>query len=119
MAAALALFLRIFTLSPSLKLRVFLNGDYGEVVSRTGATSTPFLFCGAFGVQADANGLSYMRARYYSPESWRFLNADPTGFAGGMNLYAYVSGNPVCFVDPHGEGSEYPGGHLCTGANQK
>ena len=32
-----------------------------------------------------------------------FINADPIGFAGGMNWYAYAGGNPVMFVDPNGE----------------
>jgi RHS repeat-associated protein len=53
-------------------------------------------------VQTDANGLIHMRARYYSVETRRFLNADPIGFAGGLNWYAYVSNNPVNLVDPLG-----------------
>jgi hypothetical protein len=31
-----------------------------------------------------------------------FLNADPIGFAGGMNWYAYANGNPLIMVDPSG-----------------
>jgi RHS repeat-associated protein len=53
-------------------------------------------------VQTDANGLIHMRARYYSVETRRFLNADPIGFAGGLNWYAYANGNPVMFSDPSG-----------------
>lgn len=77
-------------------------GDYGEIAGRTGTTATPFLFNGAFGVQTDSNGLLYMRARYYSIETRRFLNADPTGFGGGANWYAYVKGDPVNLMDPFG-----------------
>jgi hypothetical protein len=43
-----------------------------------------------------------MRARYYSPELRRFINADPIGFAGGMNWYAYASGDPINYFDPFG-----------------
>jgi hypothetical protein len=43
-----------------------------------------------------------MRARYYNPHLGRFLSADPIGFAGGMNFYAYANGNPVSLIDPFG-----------------
>ncbi|MGE0496183.1 MAG: RHS repeat-associated core domain-containing protein, partial [Vulcanimicrobiota bacterium] len=32
----------------------------------------------------------------------RFLSRDPISFAGGLNLYGYVGGNPVNGVDPAG-----------------
>ena len=32
----------------------------------------------------------------------RFISADPIGFAGGLNQYAYSSNNPVGRVDPSG-----------------
>jgi hypothetical protein len=43
-----------------------------------------------------------MRARYYSPELRRFINADPIGFAGGLNVYAFAGGNPIMLMDPLG-----------------
>jgi type VI secretion system secreted protein VgrG len=60
------------------------------------------LFNGRYGVMSDPNGLLYMNARYYSPYICRFLNPDPTGFAGGLNFYAYANGNPVTYTDPFG-----------------
>ncbi len=75
---------------------------YGTTTYRTGNTDTPFLFNGRYGVQTDANGLLYMRARYYNPYLCRFLNADPAGFAGGLNFYAYANGDPIQFTDPSG-----------------
>jgi RHS repeat-associated protein len=46
-------------------------------------------------------GLHYNRFRYYDPEIGRYLSKDPIGFAGGLNLHAYVA-NPTQWVDPLG-----------------
>ena len=55
------------------------------------------------GRENDGTGLYYYRARHYNPTSGRFLSEDPVEFGAGPNLYAYVGGNPVSFVDPTGE----------------
>ena len=75
---------------------------FGLTSYRTGTNDTPFCYNGQFGVQTDPNGLLYMRARYYSPYISRFLNPDPSGFAGGLNFYAFADGNPISNEDPFG-----------------
>ena len=74
-----------------------LSGNYGEV---------EFLYNGQYGVASDANGLYYMRARYYNIDIMRFINQDIlTGSidsSQSLNRYAYVEGNPVNFLDPFG-----------------
>ncbi|MEM1223526.1 MAG: polymorphic toxin type 10 domain-containing protein [Verrucomicrobiota bacterium] len=75
---------------------------YGQITHREGTTDTPFLYNGLYGVMTDSNGLLNMRARYFNPYIRRFINADPIGFAGGTNWYAYGSGNPVNRIDPRG-----------------
>jgi RHS repeat-associated protein len=75
---------------------------YGLTFWKQGDMATPFLYNGQAGVQTDLNGLLHMRARYYSPYLMRFLNADPSGFSGGPNWFAYADGNPVSRFDPFG-----------------
>jgi RHS repeat-associated protein len=76
--------------------------SYGTTTYRYGTNTTPFLFNGQFGVQTDLNGLLFMRARYYNPYISRFLNPDPSGFAGGLNFYVFANGSPVSDTDPFG-----------------
>jgi RHS repeat-associated protein len=75
---------------------------YGLITWKSGDMATPFLYNGQAGVQTDPNGLLNMRARYYSPFLMRFLNADPSGFSGGPNWFAYADGNPISLSDPFG-----------------
>jgi RHS repeat-associated protein len=78
---------------------------YATLTYHVGTNDTPFLFNGRFGVMTDPNSLLYMRARYYNPYICRFINADPSGFSGGLNFYAYANGNPVSYLDPFGLGA--------------
>jgi len=68
----------------------------------------------------EETGLYYHGARYYEPTISRWMSADPAGFAlvspmgsdgkpkasysiiEAVNWYAYVSNNPVIYVDPTG-----------------
>lgn len=53
-------------------------------------------------VPTGAGGYTYLRNRWYDPQTGRFLTQDPIGLAGGTNLYAYAGNNPVTFSDPFG-----------------
>lgn len=47
-------------------------------------------------------GMSYYKARIYSPSLGRFMQTDPIGYGAGLNWYNYVSGDPVNRTDPSG-----------------
>ena len=47
-------------------------------------------------------GLYYFGFRFYEPNLQRWLNHDPLGEEGGINLYGFVSNDPVNSFDPFG-----------------
>jgi RHS repeat-associated protein len=60
----------------------------------------PFRSAGQY---ADAEtGLYYNRSRYFDPATARYMSEDPTGLAGGINLYGYCP-NPYADMDFYGE----------------
>jgi RHS repeat-associated protein len=44
--------------------------------------------------------------RYYLPGQGRWTTPDPAGEVDGLNLFAYVRGNPVTVADPTGEAGD-------------
>ncbi len=58
------------------------------------------IFCGyRFDPETE---LYYVRNRSYNAALGRWLQRDPIGYAGGVNLYEYVGGRPVAAMDPSG-----------------
>jgi len=50
----------------------------------------------------EESGLHYNCYRYYDPGTGRYLSADPIGLDGGENLFVYVDGDPLNYIDPLG-----------------
>ena len=70
---------------------------FGESQSTAGT----FRYTGAR-IDAETNGLYDFRARMSSPRLGRFLQTDPIGVAGGINLYPYVGNDPLNFIELYG-----------------
>lgn len=56
------------------------------------------------GKERDVTGFYYYGMRYYNTYSYRWLSTDPIGPADGLNLYEFVSCNPITFFDIGGMG---------------
>jgi RHS repeat-associated protein len=75
---------------------------FGEVIKASGssATANPFRFSTKY---TDAEtGLLYYGNRYYSPSAGRWLSRDPIEEDGGVNLYGFVSNDPISNTDSIG-----------------
>jgi len=75
--------------------------SWGNVLTDTNPGFQPFGFAG--GIYDRDTKLVRFGARDYDPEVGRWTAKDPIRFLGGdANLYGYVVGDPVNFVDPGG-----------------
>jgi len=84
----------------------YLYGTFGDVNNRSGTTKNTFTYLGRHGVMDEGNGLYYVRARYYMPETGRFLTKDMlTGKDADpqtLNRYVYALNNPIRLIDISG-----------------
>ncbi len=78
---------------------VYEYGPYGEPLRAEGpyVAENPFRYSSKY---TDVeSGLVYYGLRYYSPTTGRFINRDPIGEAGGLNLYGFVGNDPINRID--------------------
>jgi RHS repeat-associated protein len=73
---------------------------YGNQTTVSGTVHSDIGYAGYFAHAA--SGLDFALNRAFNPVYGRWLNRDPIGEGGGVNLYAYVRGNPTTFIDPLG-----------------
>jgi RHS repeat-associated protein len=74
--------------------------SFGNQSATTGTVVNPFRYTAR---ELDSEtGLMYYRARYYDPNTGRFLSEDPLSALGKLNFYPYVGNGPTGSVDPTG-----------------
>jgi RHS repeat-associated protein len=75
--------------------------SYGNQTNTNGGTVLSDIGYGGY-FHHNASGLNFTRYRAYDAAHGRWLNRDPVGEIGGVNLYAYVGGNPATLTDALG-----------------
>jgi RHS repeat-associated protein len=73
---------------------------FGNLISKNGSSNGNLGFQGKYFDRE--SGLYYFYNRYYNPSNGRFINEDPIGLDGGLNMYGFVFNNPVNWTDPFG-----------------
>lgn len=76
---------------------------FGELIESTGSADTRYGYVGGWGYE-ELGEIPFLHVgeRCYDPGSGRFLQRDPIGVFGGLNVYGYVANNPVSGIDPEG-----------------
>ena len=91
---------------------------FGEVIGT--APDTRYQYAGGWGYETAGFGddpgllvlngaegtapitLQHVGFRWYQPDIGRFIQRDPVGIAGGLNVYGYMLANPLSAADPLG-----------------
>lgn len=70
--------------------------------NQAGSVENSHSFQHARSASANTPEMGFYRNRYYDQRTGQFIQEDPIGIAGGVNLYQFAGNNPVMFTDPFG-----------------
>ncbi len=92
----------------------FEYDPFGNTVVNSDATAKLFPYRFSTKPLDIETGLYYYTYRYYDPATGRWINRDPIGENGGVNLYGFVGNNGISLVDLYGlEGEDNNTGKEC------
>ncbi|MDB6065487.1 MAG: repeat protein [Pedosphaera sp.] len=80
----------------------YLYDPFGNILSLSGPLAEANLYRFSSKEYYQNSGLLYYLYRFYDPLLQRWLNKDPIAEKGGMNLYSYLSNDPIDKVDLYG-----------------
>ena len=94
--------LRLVSNQQSQVVKEITYDTFGTILSDTNTSlNIPFGFAG--GLHDRDTNLVHFGYREYDPQTAKWTAKDPIDFSGGdSNLYGYVLGDPVGFIDPKG-----------------
>jgi RHS repeat-associated protein len=80
----------------------YLYDPYGNTLAQYGSLADANIYRFSSKEWNANSGLYYYFYRFYDPNMQRWLNRDPLGEEGGINLCGFVENNPISHVDSAG-----------------
>ena len=84
----------------------YLYDPFGNTLAKAGSLADANSYRFSSKEWHAGSTLYYFGYRFYSPGIQRWLNRDPLGEAGGINLYRFDYNDPNSWIDPDGESPE-------------